>query len=96
MKRLPVCTKYFFDQFIHAANKQVLHPLDWKRFYDLIYVAHKWRTKLSEGQLMKLLEDAGFDSEMANELANVYEHGRSLLKRKPDLNYILLKAGVKT
>lgn len=94
MKKLPVCTKYFFDQFINAANTQVFHPLDWRRFYDFIYAAHKWRVKLSEGQLVTLLEDAGFDSEKAEEVAFVYEHGRSLLKRKPDLTFILLKAGV--
>lgn len=94
MYKLPVHTKYFFDQFVNAANKRILHPFDWKRFYDFIYAAHRWRTKLSDVQLETLLEDAGFDLQEAKCLATIYYHGRRLLKRKPDLNFILLRAGV--
>jgi hypothetical protein len=95
MKKLPVVTKYYLDQFVAAAEKQMPHsPLDWRRFYDFTYIAHKGRTKLSDGELMKLLKDVGFDSNDAQELAIVYQHGRALLKRKPNPAYLQLKAEI--
>ena len=87
MRKLPQRTKYFFDQFINAANEQILHPLDWRRFYHFIHAAHQGRTKLSADELKKLLLEAGFSDENADELASIYHHGRGLLKRKLPFNY---------
>jgi hypothetical protein len=87
MKKLPQRTKYFFYQFVNGANKQIIHPLDWIRFYRFIYAAHRGRTRLSEGELEKLLVEAGFPADNASQLANIYYHGRGPLKRKPYFNY---------
>jgi len=78
MKKLPKRTKHFFDQFVAAANKQVLHPLDWQRFYIFIQAAHEGRTKLTEGELEEILVANGFSDDMAGRLSYVYFHGRRL------------------
>ncbi|KKK87009.1 hypothetical protein LCGC14_2757560, partial [marine sediment metagenome] len=59
-KELPERTKYFFGQFVHGANKQILHPSDWKSFYVFIQAAHEGGTKLLQGELISLLIDNGF------------------------------------
>jgi hypothetical protein len=87
MKKLPKRTKYFFEQFVNAANKQILHPLDWKRFYVFIQAAHEGRTNLLEGELEELLIANGFQSDMAECLSYVYHHGRGLLESRVILYY---------
>ncbi len=87
MKKLPKRTKYFFDQLINAANKQMLHPLDWKRFYVFIQAAHEGRTKLSQGELEDLLITNGFQPDTAEYLSDVYHHGRGLLESRVILYY---------
>jgi len=87
MKKLPKRTKYFFDQFVNAANKQMLHPLDWKRFYVFIQAAHEGHTKLLQGELEELLIANGFQIDMAERLSYVYHHGQGLLESRVSLNY---------
>ena len=82
MKKLPKRTKYFFDQFVNEANKQMLHPLDWKRFYVFIQATHEGRTKLSQGELEDLLLANGFQPDMSECLSNIYQHGRGLLESR--------------
>jgi hypothetical protein len=87
MKKLPKRTKYFYDQFVNSANKQILHPLDWKRFYVFIQAAHEGRTNLLENDLEELLIANGFQPDMAKCLSYVYHHGRELLKSRLMLHY---------
>lgn len=87
-KKLPERTKYFFDQFVNAANKQILHPLDWKRFYIFIQACHEGNTKLLWGELERLLIDNGFPEENASSLSNIYYHGRNLLESRVNLHYV--------
>ena len=88
MKKLPKRTKYFFDQFIKAAeDKEALHSLEWKRFYVFIQAAHEGRINLSDGELEELLIANGFQPDRAERLSDVYHHGRGLLKSKVSLNY---------
>ena len=86
-KELPKRTKYFFDQFVHGANKQILHPLDWKRFYIFIQACHEGNTRLLQGELISLLIDNGFPEDNASSLSNIYFHGRKLLESKVILCY---------
>jgi len=86
-KTLPKRTKDFFDRFINEANKQVLHPCDWERFYVFIQAAHEGRTKLSQGELENLLSANGFQPNMAERLSYVYYHGRRLLRSRVVLVY---------
>ena len=87
-KELPKRTKYFFDQFVNAANKQILHPLDWKRFYIFIQASHEGNTKLLPGELECLLIDNGFPEDNASGLSNIYYHGRNLHKSRVNFNYV--------
>ena len=86
-RKLPKRTQYFFNTFVEAANKNVLHPLDWKRFYRFIYVAHAGRTKLSQAELEALLVSRGFSPKQSERLADIYHHGRKILKSRLSLNY---------
>ena len=87
MKKLPKRTKYFFDQFVNAVNKQILTPNDWKCFYVFIQAAHEYRTNLLERELEELLIANGFQSDMAECLSYAYHHGRGLLESRVSLNY---------
>ncbi len=84
---LPKRTRDFFDRFVNEANKQVLHPCDWERFYVFIQAAYEGHTKLSQGELENLLIASGFQPGMAERLSYVYYHGRGLLKSRVVLAY---------
>ena len=85
--KLPKRTEYFFNQFVNGTNKQILHPLDWKRFYIFIQASHEGKTKLFQGELECLLIDNGFPEDNASSLSNIYYHGRKLLESKVILSY---------
>ena len=70
----------YFERFINNANKTGLHPYDWGRYYNFIANAHRLRSKLTETDVKCLLVDEGFDDEYASDLANVYGHGRHIIK----------------
>ena len=75
-------TECYFDQFVNNANKQILHPKDWERFYIFIRASHAGNTKLPQGDLKCLLIDNGFPESNASKLSNLYSHGRDMLKIK--------------
>ena len=85
---LPKMTKYFFNQFVNNANKQLLHPLDWKRFYIFIQATHEGNTKLLPGELERLLIHNGFPEDNASSLSSIYYHGRRLLESRVKLSYV--------
>lgn len=53
------------------ANTSSLHPLDWKRFYELV---RESRQELPEAELRPLLAARGFSTAKAAELAELYGH----------------------
>lgn len=81
-RELPAETKKRLTSFIVCANKSALHSNDWSRFYQFIAFCHAHHVKLSEGGLKHLLVKAGFSSEKAEYLADIYYHGRNLLASK--------------
>jgi hypothetical protein len=86
--KLPKRTKYFFNQFLNCTNKQILHPLDWRRFYIFIKACHEGKTKCLPGELEHLLVENGFPEDNASSLSNIYYHGRSLLELRVNLRYL--------
>lgn len=79
MPELPPATCKLFVQFINCANRSVLHPLDWRRFYRFIRFCHSRRVKLSRDCLRDLLIRGHFSKQKAADLAEIYLHGRRLL-----------------
>ena len=69
-----------FKRFADSANKTGLHPYDWGRYYNFIANAHSLRSKLTETDVKRLLVDEGFGDERASRLADVYRHGRAIIK----------------
>lgn len=64
-------TRLLFDRFALLANTCSLHPLDWRRFYDLV---HEGRQKIPEAILRGMLIQKGFSQAKADHLADLYEH----------------------
>jgi hypothetical protein len=77
--KLPPKAKELFDQFAVLANKDMLHPLDWRRFYQFVWFFHARRVVISETDVEWLLIQAGFAKEQANDLADIYRHCRGVL-----------------
>ena len=75
----PKLSKYF-EFFARHSNKEMEHPLDWGKFYNFIAHAHSLRSRLSEGDVKRLLVQEGFNEEYAIELAGVYDHGRRIIR----------------
>ena len=50
------------------------------RFYRFVIGAHRGGTKLTEGYVKELLIEDGFEETTADHLANIYDHGREVLK----------------
>lgn len=71
-----------FNKFIASANKDDLALSDWKRFYSFIRIAHSSRIKLNDEGVIRLLVKNGFTDEYAQEIADVYYHGRALLAKR--------------
>lgn len=76
---LPPQTLKMFLRFVNCANKTILHPLDMKRFYQFVRFCHTRRVKLDEQQLRSYLIRGGFPERNAENLSNIYYHGRKLL-----------------
>lgn len=71
-----------FERFAVLANVNILHPLDWKRFYQFIRYCNSRRATLSDWQLEILLLERGFSEEKSRELAHIYKHGRNILRKR--------------
>ena len=69
-----------FRRFCAGANKQDLHPYDWRRFYGFIRYCHARHVRLSNIDIEYLLAGEGFSEDTAEELAALYGHGRALLR----------------
>lgn len=78
--KLPPRASLRFYEFITMANKQMLHPLDWKRFYYFIYACSPKNVKTSQDDVMELLLLSGFSDDDSNHLASIFGHGVSILR----------------
>lgn len=81
-KNLPQKAQVLLDTFLLHANKSMLHPNDWNRFYRFIWHCTKHNVVVYPMELAAWLEEAGFSSEYASEIAAVFEHGRAILRGK--------------
>ncbi|RPJ87502.1 MAG: hypothetical protein EHM18_00795 [Acidobacteria bacterium] len=82
-RTIPPRTRYFYWAFACDATKTFsYHPLDMERFYRFIWAAHEGHSKLCESDVETHLISDGFSEEDAEHLANIYYHGRRLLKCK--------------
>lgn len=80
--RLPKMAQQIFEEYAAQASKRYAHALDWGAFYDFVIHCHKYRVRLSADEVEALLVARGFAAEAGHELAQVYDHGRSLLARR--------------
>jgi hypothetical protein len=85
--KLPTEAQKVFSKFVVCANKSRLHPLDWGRFYDFVWHCHGHNVKLAEQDVQRLLVAAGFTEKKASHIADVFEHGLTLLKCKGGSKY---------
>ena len=65
--------------FISQANVDLLHPLDWERFYDFLLSAFKQWEALDHSLARRLLIEGGFPEEKAIELVELCERAKDLL-----------------
>lgn len=77
--KIPPLGLRYFDRFSQLANKKMLHPLDWERFYEFVRNA---RANLSEEDMKYLLVKEGFASAKAEHIANIYRHLREFKKKR--------------
>jgi hypothetical protein len=68
----PQCAK-LFQRFTVLANKSVLHPLDWRRFYKFVRDC-RTRSRLSEDEMTRLLMKEGFSEDYAQRISGIYVH----------------------
>jgi hypothetical protein len=67
-------TRLLLDRFGLLANKTSLHPLDMRRFYELVL---RSRQEIPEGELRPLLIGHGFPLATADRLSELYGHLRA-------------------
>lgn len=80
--RLPKEADRLFRRYLAQASRGYAHALDWAVFYDFILHCHDFRVALVAEELKDLILASGFAETPADELAEVYRHGRALLKRR--------------
>lgn len=78
--KLPPGAQKFFDRFTIFPDIGISHPLERENFHKFIKYCHQFRVKLDGNQLETLLKRKGFSEEKAEELSQIYVHGRELLK----------------
>ncbi len=78
--KLPAGAKIIFDRFTHKANKSMLHPFDWRRFYTFIKYCHSNKVKIHHDDIMRLLVEENFSEKKALYLADIFHHGIDMLK----------------
>jgi hypothetical protein len=71
--KLPPHSEKLFKRFALLANKSVLHPLDWGRFYEFVR-SSRMRRPLYEEDMARLLMKEGFSVQYAKHIAGVYFH----------------------
>jgi hypothetical protein len=71
--KLPPKTAELFEVFLLSANRQMLHPLDWKLFYNFVRFSTN-KIPLSSVDMARLLVKARFPEDYAQEIGIIYQH----------------------
>jgi|WetSurMetagenome_2_1015567.scaffolds.fasta_scaffold30940_4 hypothetical protein len=66
--------------FLNISDGSLAHPNDSKRFYGFIRHCHARRVKLSADSFKVILNRVGCSKYQSDVLAEIYKHGRNLLK----------------
>ena len=76
-------TRERLQQFAGAANKDILHPLDWQRFFDFVIHVHRTvRPPVPEGEVKDALVVASrFPARNIDSLVSVYRRGDGIYQR---------------
>ncbi len=77
---LSVRAQQLLIRFINCANRASLHPRDWRRYYGFVRYAHAHRARSTVSDIYVALLTSGFTEQKAQQLANVYGHGREILR----------------
>lgn len=73
--------KRLLEVFSVNANWDMLHPLDWQRFYDvIIFVFNEGLRDFTDTDLRRFFEAKGISDEIIEELQTVYNHGLDILR----------------
>jgi hypothetical protein len=78
--KLPPGATKAFKYFAVSANRSILNPSDWKRFYMFAQYCHTRRVSLCEESLVRILVRASFSEGESRDIAHVYGHIRAFLK----------------
>ena len=78
----PVKAKIAFDRFTNSANKNCMHPLDWKRLYLFVRTCHATKVNLSKEFIWNSLCKEGFDDDKAERIADITFHLSQFAKLK--------------
>lgn len=73
------------QRFTDLANKDILHPSDWQRFYDLLVGVHSRHVPIDSEGVRDALWASMFSTDKARELAGFFIRGLDLLKRYDEL-----------
>ena len=79
---LPPKATEALKNFIFAANKTSLHPLDWQRLYTFVRVCHATRANPEKGLIWGILSKEGFDYKKAEYIADIATHLLAFMKCK--------------
>lgn len=74
LPRMTTKAKEAFDHFVHTANKESLHPLDWEAFYRFIYVCYRTHNFFYEDEVRWFCRRAGFSQRQADSLQLAFFH----------------------
>jgi hypothetical protein len=72
-------SKRLLDSFATLANKSLLHPRDWRRFFDYVIDAHRRVVSIESADVIGRLRAHQFTEDMARRLATFIEPARELL-----------------
>lgn len=70
--RLTPMLKEKFDNFAILANKNCLHPYDWKRFYEFVVASYRSQRNLNQDEVRYHLRTAGFNDRQCDHLAEAF------------------------
>lgn len=76
---ISILARRAFNSFVDQANRGLLHPLDWERYYEFVTVCHLMRDEITPEELDTVLTSL-FPDYIAERLAIVYDSGRELLQ----------------
>jgi len=77
--KLPPGAEQYFNRFTMYPQSGISHPLERKRFHAFIKYCYRYGVKLDKSEFVNLLIMKEFNSNEAEQLGEIYEHGREIL-----------------